>query len=75
MTTDDSYTMIRRFLDLEEANLAESVLMSVGVESYTADEQTIGLTGSHLGGARLYVRQSDAPAAAKLLSKSDAPIS
>jgi hypothetical protein len=71
----DSYVVVRRFVNLQEALVAKSALESWGIDSYVADENTIHLMGSHLGGARLYIRHSDAEAAAAsaLLKSLDSP--
>jgi hypothetical protein len=65
----DPYVVVRRFVDLQEALVAISALESSGIESYVADENTIYLIGSHLGGVRLFVRKSDVDATSTLLEK------
>jgi hypothetical protein len=69
LTDPDPYVVVRRFVGLQEALVAKSALESSGIESYVADENTIHLIGSHLGGVRLFVRKSDAEAASTLLDK------
>jgi hypothetical protein len=65
----DPYVVLRRFVDLEQALAAESVLDASGIDCYLADENAIRLMISNLGGVRLYVRRSDAEVAATLLEK------
>jgi hypothetical protein len=63
------YVVVRRFVDLEQALAAKSMLDSSGIESYLADENAIRTMISNLGGVRLFVRRSDAEAAATLLEE------
>ena len=67
----DRYVVLRQFRDLPEALAAKSALDSSGIESFIADENTVSLVSSNLGGIRLFVRQSDAEAAAAMLSEGD----
>jgi hypothetical protein len=70
MSTDaDLYVVVRRFVDLEQALAAKSVLDASDIDSYLADENAIRMMISNLGGVRLYVRRSDAEAAATLLEE------
>lgn len=69
LVDSDPYVVVRRFVDLKEALVAKSALESSGIESSVADENTIHLIGSHLGGVRLFVRKPDVEAASTLLEK------
>jgi Putative prokaryotic signal transducing protein len=71
LTDPNAYVMLRRFLDLEQALAAKALLDSLGIDSYLADEHTIRMMISNLGGVRLFVRRSDAETAATLLDQAD----
>jgi hypothetical protein len=62
------YLLFRRFVDLEQALAAKTALDASGIDCYLADEHAVRLMISNLGGIRLFVRQSDAEAAAVLLA-------
>jgi len=70
-TNPDPYVVVRRFINLHKALAAKAVLDASGMDSYLADEETTHLMGSHLGGVRLFVRQSDAQSAEALLNEFD----
>ena len=60
LTDPNSYVVLRRFVDLEQALAAKSVLDASGIDSYLADENAIRMMISNLGGVRLFVRQPEA---------------
>jgi len=68
LTDPNSYVVLRRFVDLEQALAAKSVLDASGIDSYLADENAIRMMISNLGGVRLFVRQPEAETAAAVLS-------
>jgi hypothetical protein len=62
---------LRRYMNLQEALLAKSVLDSAGIECFLADQNVIRLDwflSNALGGIRLLVKQEDAGAAENLLA-------
>ena len=62
--------MVKRFRDLPEAQIAESILDSAGIDCFLADENTIRmdwLWSNLLGGFKLMVRPEDLDAATQLL--------
>lgn len=66
------FLVIRRFRDLPDAILFESILDSAGIERFLADENTIRmdwLWSNLLGGIKLCVRKSDADEALSLLDQ------
>src|SRR5579863_2320722 len=66
------FLVIRRFRDLPDALLFESILESAGIECFLADENTIRmdwLWSNLLGGIKLCVRKSDADTASSLLEQ------
>ena len=68
LTDPNSYVVLRRFVDLEQALAAKSVLDASGIDSYLADENAIRMMISNLGGVRHFVRQPEAETAAAVLS-------
>ena len=68
LTDPNSYVVLRRFVDLEQALAAKRVLDASGIDSYLADENAIRMMISNLGGVRLFVRQPEAETAAAVLS-------
>lgn len=77
-TTDPQYEnerflVLRRFRDLPDALLFNSILDSADIECFLADENTIRmdwLWSNLLGGIKLCVRKLDADAASSLLEQS-----
>ena len=67
MAHHDQYVVVRRFIDLPQALAAKSALHSSGIESFLADENASRIMLSNLGGIRLFVKHSDAEAAAVAL--------
>ena len=64
--------ILRRFRDVQEANLARSVLQSAGIKSSLRDDVTIGIHwgwSNALGWVKLLVSSEDADEAAELLDK------
>jgi hypothetical protein len=64
--------MIRRYRDLPEASIAQSMLDSAGIESFLADDNLVRLDwfiSNLVGGVKIFVRQEDAEAATKLLDQ------
>ena len=62
--------MVKRFRDMPEAQIAESILDSAGIDCFLADENTIRmdwLWSNLLGGFKLMVRPEDLDAATQLL--------
>jgi hypothetical protein len=79
MATSDSeyenrrFVFLRRFRDLPDALLFESLLESAGIECFLADENTIRMDwfwSNLLGGVKLCVRQVDFLPASSLLDQS-----
>ncbi len=67
------FQVLRRFRDLPDALLFESMLDSVGIECFLADENTIRMDwfwSNLLGGIKLCVRRADADPASSLLRQS-----
>jgi hypothetical protein len=67
--------MVKRFRDMPEAQVAESILDSAGIDCFFADENTIRmdwLWSNLLGGFKLMVRPEDLDAAAQLLDAAGA---
>jgi hypothetical protein len=77
-TTDSQYEnqrflVLRRFRDLPDAHLFNSILDSAGIECFLADENTIRMDwfwSNLLGRIKLCVREVDADAASSLLEQS-----
>jgi hypothetical protein len=68
----DEQAIIRRFRDFPEAMVAKSVLDSVGIERFLADENMIRmnwLLSNLFGGLKLKVRQEDVNAALDVLDQ------
>ena len=66
--------MVKRFRDLPEAQIAESILDSAGIDCFLADENTIRmdwLWSNLLGGFKLMVRPEDLDAATQLLDQAN----
>jgi hypothetical protein len=64
--------MIRRYRDLPDASIGQSVLESAGIESALADENLVRLDWFYsnlVGGIKLLVHEADADAANKLLDE------
>jgi hypothetical protein len=64
--------MVKRFRDLPEAQVAESILDASGIDCFLADETTIRmdwLWSNLLGGFKLMVRPEDQLAALELLNQ------
>jgi len=68
--------MVKRYRDMPEAQVAESILDSAGIDCFLADENTIRmdwLWSNLLGGYKLMVRPEDHEEAVKLLEQSANP--
>ena len=68
--TSGPLVMVKRFRDMPEAQIAESILDSAGIDCFLADENTIRmdwLWSNLLGGFKLMVRPEDLDAATQLL--------
>ena len=68
--TSGPLVMVKRFRDMPEAQIAESILDSAGIDCFLADENTIRmdwLWSNLLGGFKLMVRPEDMDAATQLL--------
>jgi len=66
--------MVKRFRDLPEAQIAESILDSAGIDCFLADENTIRmdwLWSNLLGGFKLMVRPEDLDTATQLLDQAN----
>ena len=66
--------MVKRFRDMPEAQIAESILDSAGIDCFLADENTIRmdwLWSNLLGGFKLMVRPEDLDAATQLLDQAN----
>src|SRR6266404_4808276 len=66
--------MVKRFRDMPEAQVAESILDSAGIDCFLADENTIRmdwLWSNLLGGFKLMVRPEDLDAATQLLDQAN----
>ncbi len=64
--------LIRRYRDLPEAAVAQSILESAGIESFLADENLVRLDWFYsnlIGGIKLLVHQDDAQSANALLDE------
>jgi len=64
--------MLRRYRDLPEASVAQSILDSAGVESFLADDNLVRMDWFYsnlVGGIKIFVREEDAEAATKLLDQ------
>lgn len=64
--------MLRRFRDLPEATVAQSVLESAGVESFLADDNLVRLDWFYsnlIGGVKLFVAEGDVDSAGRLLNQ------
>lgn len=64
--------MVKRFRDMPEAQVAESILDSAGIDCFLADENTIRmdwLWSNLLGGFKLMVRPEDYEEAVKLIEE------
>jgi|SRR5215469_17340375 len=64
--------MIRRFRDLPEATIAQSILESAGVESFLADDNLVRLDWFYsnlIGGLKLFVTEADADVARTMLDQ------
>jgi len=71
---DQRFLVLRRFRDMPDAFLYESILDSAAIECFLADENTIRMNwlwSNFLGGIKLCARRSDADEALSLL---DLPI-
>jgi hypothetical protein len=67
-----AFVLLRRFRDLPDALLFDSILDSSAIESFLADENTIRMDwfwSDALGGYKLCVRKADADAASTLLNQ------
>ena len=65
--------MLRRFRDLPEATVAQSVLESAGIESFLADDNLVRLDWFYsnlIGGVKLFVAEVDVDSARELLDQS-----
>jgi hypothetical protein len=78
MATSDSqyenqrFLVLRRFRDLPDALLFDSILDSAAIECFLADENTIRMDwfwSNFLGGIKLCVRKADADSASSLLDQ------
>jgi len=66
--------MVKRFRDMPEAQIAESLLDSAGIDCFLADENTIRmdwLWSNMLGGFKLMVRPEDLDEAKRLLEEAN----
>jgi len=66
--------MVKRFRDMPEAQIAESILDSAGIDCFLADENTIRmdwLWSNLLGGFKLMVRPEDLDTATQLLDQAN----
>jgi hypothetical protein len=64
--------MLRRYRDLPEASIAQSILDSGGIESFLADDNLVRMDWFYsnlVGGIKIFVREEDAEAAIKLLDQ------
>ena len=64
--------LIRRYRDLPEASIAQSMLESAGIESYLADENMVRLDWFYsnlIGGIKLIVHREDLESSTKLLGE------
>jgi hypothetical protein len=69
---DQRFLVIRRFRDLPDALLFDSILDSAAIECFLADENTIRMDwfwSNFLGGIKLCVRKSGAEEASSLLDQ------
>lgn len=69
---DQHFVLLRRFRDLPDAFLFQSILDSANIEYFLADEDTIRLNwfwSNLLGGIKLFVRAADAGPASALLDQ------
>jgi len=67
------FVTVRRFLNVQDAVVAKSVLDSAGIECYLGDENVIRMDwfwSNFLGGVKLRVPQDEVAAAAELLDQS-----
>jgi hypothetical protein len=67
-----SIVTLRRFLTVQEAVMAKSILDSAGVESFLADENVISMNwlwSNALGGVKLQARKTDVAVASELLEQ------
>jgi hypothetical protein len=65
--------MLRRYRDLPEATVAQSVLESAGIESFLADDNLVRMDWFYsnlIGGVKLFVPEKDAEIARTLLEQS-----
>ena len=70
---DQRFLVLRRFRDMPDAFLYESILDSAAIECFLADENTIRMNwfwSNFLGGIKLCVRKSEADEASGLLDQS-----
>lgn len=69
---DVEFVILRQFRDLQDADLAKSVLESAGFECWLRDDMTIGMNwgwSNALGGVKLLVRKEDVDGARQLLDQ------
>ena len=70
---NQKFLVLRRFRDLPEALVFDSLLDSASVECFLVDENTIRMDWfwcNLLGGIKLYVRKADLETASSLLDQS-----
>ncbi len=65
----DGPVIIAQYVSVMQANFAQSLLESAGIESFLADEAALGGRGGFMpvGGARLFVSAADAEDAKAIL--------
>lgn len=72
LSEDERFVLLRRFRDLPDAFLFQSILDSADVECFLADENTIRMNwfwSNLLGGIKLFVRAADVGAASALFDR------
>jgi hypothetical protein len=72
LSADEHLVLLRRFRDLPDAFLFQSILDSAEIECFLADENTIRMDwfwSNALGGIKLCVRATDAETASSLLAQ------
>lgn len=72
LSEDERFVLLRRFRDLPDAFLFQSILDSADIECFLADENTIRIDwfwSNLLGGIKLFVRAADAGTASALFEQ------
>ena len=72
LSDDERFVLLRRFRDMPDAFLFQSILDSADIECFLGDENTIRMDwfwSNLLGGFKLFLRAADADAASSLIAQ------